>query len=81
MGAVLASLGPVTQAPRNACSHFPRERQALKARATSESSCFSLSGPQKLVGGGEGGERPGMVPFPLSKSLSLSNMWWWVSWA
>lgn len=45
MGAVLASLGPVTQAPRNACSHFPRERQALKARATSESSCFSLSGP------------------------------------
>lgn len=32
MGAVLASLGPITQAPRNACSHFPRDPQALKAR-------------------------------------------------
>lgn len=32
MGAVLASLGPITQDPRNACSHFPRGPQALKAR-------------------------------------------------
>lgn len=32
MGAVLASRGPVTQAPRNACNHFPRDSQALEAR-------------------------------------------------
>lgn len=30
--AILASLGPITQAPRNARSHFPRAPQAFKAR-------------------------------------------------
>lgn len=31
-GAILASLGPITQAPRNACSHFLRAPHAFKTR-------------------------------------------------